>query len=210
MHALFLDHEAFQLPIWLLRQQCELFIADPTLLDSPYHVQSRVRPEIFRIFLKAVKGTSATITNQNMPELSQLCTEFGFNGLANSLSAFRNSPDLRDAQATQARIRSLEEQVLHQAAQIAAVERNLNSETSRQEQTAQALNAALSRLSQIELLANLQTTQQEQNEQAHAAHSVAVEQLRRDVHLLQTCRGMMDSLIVSDFPPLFDEFRHKK
>jgi hypothetical protein len=88
MNMLILKGETFSLESWWLKQRCELFATNPTLLDSPYHVKSQVRLEVFRLFLEAIKGTSATITNQNFPELSQLCSEFVFTGLANALTAF--------------------------------------------------------------------------------------------------------------------------
>jgi hypothetical protein len=90
MTKLILDGEVFSLPNWHLTKGCSLLAADPTLLASPYHVKSRVRLEVFRLFPEAVKGASVTITNQNFSELSQLCTEFAFKGLAAELSTFRS------------------------------------------------------------------------------------------------------------------------
>jgi hypothetical protein len=174
MMTLIFDREAFQLPVWLLMQQCELFAATPTLLDSIYHVKSQVHLDVFRFFLGAVNGISITITSQNLSDLSQLCSEFGFNCLANQLSAFRGSPSFKEAEAD-ARICDLEK-----------------------------------RLAALEQIVNLQMPKQEQEMQRLNAHSALVDQIRSDVRALKTCRGLMDSLIVSDFPSLFDEFRLKK
>jgi hypothetical protein len=139
-----------------------------------------VQPEIFRLFLEAIKGTSATITNQNFPELSQLCSEFVFNGLANELSAFCASPDFKDAQAADTRIRVLEERIDKVENRIATLKSILDLQVPKQEQSAEALSAALARVSQA-----LKTT------------SAAAEQLRCDVRVLKTRIGAMDSRIVS-------------
>jgi hypothetical protein len=189
MKTLVLGGEAFQLPFWLLRQQCELFTAEPTLVASPYRVKWPAHLDVFRLFLDAVKGISVTITNQNISDLSQLCAEFRFTSLAEELSAFRGSPSFKEAEAAQARIRDIEKR-------IAALEQTVNLQMRKLKQTTQALNSALGRLSQLELIVNSQIPQ------ALDAHS--------GVRALMTCRGVIDSLIVSDFPSLFDDFRPKK
>jgi hypothetical protein len=208
--------------------------------------------EVFRLFLEAVRGASVTITNQNISELSQLCTEFAFNGLANELSAFRSSPDFKDVKAADARICALEDR-------LSKVELFVNSETPKHERAAEALNAAIAHLSQVELFVNLQVAEQKQTAealgaavtrlsqveesvestttqhqtqitalrdnmnsqlpkqqviaQALATHSAEIKQLHHDVNALQAWRGprgVIESLIVSDFPPLFDEFWDRK
>jgi uncharacterized coiled-coil protein SlyX len=150
MTTLILDGEAFSLPNSIITKNCKLFTTDPTLLDSPYHVKSRVRLDVFRLFLEAVKGTSVTITNQNVSELSQLCSEFGFSALANEISTFLASPDFKDVHSANARISALEERTLCHEFQLEALERMVHSQIPNQEQTAQALTAALARLSQVE------------------------------------------------------------
>jgi uncharacterized coiled-coil protein SlyX len=199
MNMLVLKGETFSLQSWLLKQQCELFATDPTLLDSPYHVKSEVRPEIFRLFLEAIQGTSATITNQNFSELSQLCSEFVFTGLANELSAFCCSPDFKDVRAADARIRVLEDHLSQVEKQIAALEFQIP----KQEQTAEALNAALARVSHVESAVNSQATKQEETKAQIAALKAVT------VHL-QIWGTWPKSLLVPDIPPLFDEFRDKK
>jgi hypothetical protein len=67
---------------------CNLFQQNPTLLLSPYRVQSPVSLSIFRQFISALKGNAITITNTNFTELHQLCKEFGFSEIASNLSKF--------------------------------------------------------------------------------------------------------------------------
>jgi hypothetical protein len=49
MNTLIMGDTTFSLPVWLLTQQCESFAADPTLLNSPYHVESLVRLEVVQL-----------------------------------------------------------------------------------------------------------------------------------------------------------------
>jgi hypothetical protein len=150
MNMLVLKGETFSLQSWLLKQRCELFATSPALLDSPYHVKSQVGLDVFRLFLEAIKGTSATITNQSFAELSELCSEFVFNGLANELSAFRASPGFQDAQTADKRIRDLEDQIsllITQTAKyeerIAALEGVVNSQVPKHEETITVHSAAV-------------------------------------------------------------------
>jgi vacuolar-type H+-ATPase subunit I/STV1 len=163
-------------------------------------VKSRVRPEVFQLFLDAVKG--ASVTNQNFSELSQLCSEFAFKGLADELSVFRSSPAFKDAHSAEARICALEERSLQHEQQIAALERIVNSETSKQEQTAgalerikstsavqaevqnqttEAVSAAQAKLDELKRIVDSQVPGHEQTAETLNTHSAAVEQLRRDV-----------------------------
>jgi hypothetical protein len=78
----------------------------------------------------------------------------------------------------------------------------VNSQITKQEQTAQSLTAALARLSQVEA---------ELIRLAKAELPPPSQQLTRRSSLDPTpyVVPQLDSVIVSDFPPLFQEFRHK-
>jgi hypothetical protein len=43
--------------------------------------------EVLQVFLEILKGSSATITNENISELSHLCIKFVFNDLARAAEA---------------------------------------------------------------------------------------------------------------------------
>jgi uncharacterized coiled-coil protein SlyX len=227
MLGLFLDDVAFQLPVQVLTQQCTLFTTDPALLASPYQVKSRVRLEIFLLFLEAVKGTSVIITNQNISDLSQLCTEFGFHGLANEISDFLSSSDFNDAHSAEGRICALEEHVLLQDRQIERLELIVNSHLPKQDQTAQALTAALARLSQVEgeLVRLAKPTPKTEPPPPvlpiPKAEPPSPPPQGPSPPPLTPVKALpvsppppplprVWSLIVSDFPPLFNEFRSKK
>jgi hypothetical protein len=64
---------------------------NPTLLVSPYRVQSPVSLSIFRDFISALEGKAIKITDTNITEFHRLCEEFGFFELAAKFSEFRPS-----------------------------------------------------------------------------------------------------------------------
>jgi hypothetical protein len=80
--------ETFKIPVLQVINKCSLFQNNPSLLGSPYRVQSSISLSIFREFLSALKGNSITITDTNLTELHQLCEEFGFSELSVKLSKF--------------------------------------------------------------------------------------------------------------------------
>jgi hypothetical protein len=105
--------ETFQIPTLQVINKCHLFQNNPTLLVSPYRVQSLVSLSIFREFLSALEGNAINITDTNFPELQRLCDEFGFSELAAKLSEFRPSMDFKKGETEDAdargRIAALEE-----------------------------------------------------------------------------------------------------
>jgi hypothetical protein len=75
------------------------FIANQELTREQYRVQSAIATDAFRAFIAAIEGNAVDITEVNCAELSQLCEEFGFDGLTAQLSMFQPSAALRDAEA---------------------------------------------------------------------------------------------------------------
>jgi hypothetical protein len=68
--------------------KCRLFEKNPTLITSPYLVQSAVSLSNFREFVKELEGNSIKITTTNLRELERLCDEFGFEEFSAKLSQF--------------------------------------------------------------------------------------------------------------------------
>jgi hypothetical protein len=91
--------ETFTIPTLQAMMKCSLFQNNPTLLLSPYRVQSPVSLSIFREFLSALKGNAINITDTNFRELDRLCKEFGFDEFSRKLSTFcERSADSREQQ----------------------------------------------------------------------------------------------------------------
>jgi hypothetical protein len=104
--------------------QCQLYREDFTHMVTPYRVQSSISTDVVTLFLRAVQGLDIPITKQNFEPLGALSREFGFHGLDAKLSAFQNLPEFRNFVDDEARSRisALEEQAVHQADYIAALE----------------------------------------------------------------------------------------
>jgi hypothetical protein len=88
--------QTFQVLEKLLVQKCGLFMEDPIVVASPYTVKSKVSQSDFRTFVSALEGAPVAITNDNFGGLSGLCEEFHFGALAERLSQFRESDDLKE------------------------------------------------------------------------------------------------------------------
>jgi hypothetical protein len=101
----------FTIPILQAINKCSLFQNTPTLLVSPYRIQSSVSLSIFQEFLSALEGNPINITDTNFTELDRLCKEFGFSELAAKLSEFRPSMNFKETEDADARrrIAALEE-----------------------------------------------------------------------------------------------------
>jgi FtsZ-binding cell division protein ZapB len=95
--------ETFKIPALRAITKCSLFQNNPSLLVSPYQVQSSVSLSIFREFLSALDGNAIKITDTNLTELHRLCREFGFTEIAAKLSEFRPSMDFKKAEDADAR-----------------------------------------------------------------------------------------------------------
>jgi hypothetical protein len=76
--------------------KCSLFQNNPTLLVSPYSLQSPVSLSIFQQFVSAFEGNAINITDTNFTELKQTCEEFGFSQISAKLSKF--SEQKKDSQ----------------------------------------------------------------------------------------------------------------
>jgi hypothetical protein len=59
---------------------CKLFLHNPMLLMSPYHVSSSVSADVFPLFVRAIEGhdPDPALTHENCPALNLLCDEFEF------------------------------------------------------------------------------------------------------------------------------------
>jgi hypothetical protein len=90
--------ETFAIPTLQAMTKCSLFQNNPTLLVSPYRVQSPVSLSIFREFISAFQGNTINTTDTNFTELQQLCEEFGFPEFPAKLSKF--NPPSNDSQGT--------------------------------------------------------------------------------------------------------------
>jgi hypothetical protein len=97
MFSLVLNGESFSVPMEPLVMNCRLFLTNPTLLIKPYEVQSRVLAASFRVFLGAIGGSEATITNDNVSDLGQLCSEFEFSEFAQKVDDWRSALGAFDA-----------------------------------------------------------------------------------------------------------------
>jgi hypothetical protein len=82
------SEKTFKIPALQVITKCSLFQNNPTLLISPYRIQSLVSLSIFREFLSAMEGNAINITSTNLTELQRLSKEFGFSELAAKLSKF--------------------------------------------------------------------------------------------------------------------------
>jgi hypothetical protein len=107
-----------QIPFQLLVTKCRRFIANEELTREPYPVQSAVAADAFWVFVAALECNAVDITEGNSAELSQLCEEFGFDGLTAQLSLFQRSAALRNAELRR-RISALEERWQQSERQIA-------------------------------------------------------------------------------------------
>jgi hypothetical protein len=91
--------QTFKIPILQVINKCCLFQNNPTLLASPYRVQSSVSLSIFQEFISALEGNAINITDTNFRELQRLCEEIDFTEIAAKLSEFRPSMDFKEAEA---------------------------------------------------------------------------------------------------------------
>jgi hypothetical protein len=147
--------------------------------------------EDFRDFVSALEDKPININDRNFPGLSQLSEEFGFQSLSKKLSVHRSSPGLSAAQTAEclSRISALEERAGQHERQITALQSGLSSRLQRFE-------ADLARLaSELDTIRDT-----ERSDTARPAAPAPPPPA-------PTPALGFDSLIVSDFPPLFEEFR---
>jgi hypothetical protein len=65
--------------------KCGLFQTTSDFLGKPYRVESRVSLDSLRVFVAAIGGAVAEISEANVWDLSQLCGEFMFTELAKTV-----------------------------------------------------------------------------------------------------------------------------
>jgi hypothetical protein len=66
-------------------QHCQKFLDDPTLLSSPYMVQSNVSRGAFNYFMEILDGAKPYFSQETVDDLILLAQESGHNGLIASL-----------------------------------------------------------------------------------------------------------------------------
>jgi hypothetical protein len=118
--------QTFQVLEQLLVGKCDLFRDDLMLVASPYTVMSKVTLRDFRTFVSALEGASVPITNDNLGRLSRLCEEFHFAALAERISQFRESDDLKEDVTlkhlqARGRLSALEERMRQRDCEISAL-----------------------------------------------------------------------------------------
>ena len=65
-----------------------LFQQRPELLKEGYYVKSAVDPRIVREFMNAVSGEDIELSDRNICALSDLCNDFGFQGLKSKINEY--------------------------------------------------------------------------------------------------------------------------
>jgi hypothetical protein len=143
------------------------------------------------MFVSALEGNPVTITHDNFKGLSQLCDEFRFQDLAERLSQFRMSDDLRQQVTVenlevQKRLSALEERMQQFDCQISDLQRELSQPSEVQESV---LAAFLERVERLE---------------------AEVSALKAAPIPAQTTPPARDSVIMSDLPEIFAEFRGQR
>jgi hypothetical protein len=74
------------------RQHCEKFFDDPTLLSSPYMVQSNVSPSAFTDFMEILDGSEPHFPQETVDDLILLVQESRHNDLIASLVPQQDVP----------------------------------------------------------------------------------------------------------------------
>jgi hypothetical protein len=194
MATLTLGTATFSVAFRPLLSKCRRFAA--TSPSSPYHVKSSVNPATLRFFLSAVEGNTVSITNENFAGLSQLSDEFGFRGLADDLAVFEQSLSV-DADVRR-RISVLEELVIQQERRIAFLEGRMSSDSIHSRAVLTRVESELSTLKAdfIHCFPHTSTKPSQKSPVAQPPKSKSAPRL--------------DSLIVSAFPLLFQDFAAKR
>jgi hypothetical protein len=104
-----------------------------------------VAADAFQAFVAALEGNPVGINEGNYAELSQLCEEFGFDGLTAQLSMFQPSVALRDAEVRR-QISGLEERWQQSELPIAELRSKQSRQTETQERAMAALKAEVAEL----------------------------------------------------------------
>jgi hypothetical protein len=163
-----------------------------------------------------------TITDDNFRGLSRLCEEFRFRDLAERLSQYRESDDLKkdgmlqDLKARK-RLLALEERMEHHDHEIAVLRIELSRHSRAQESSSGVLLGRVARLeaevsalrtAETELEADVRSLKADSP--AQSTMIATLERLQFTVRTLKEYTGALPSLIVWDFPEIFAEFRGKR
>jgi hypothetical protein len=197
-----------QVSVVSLIMKCDLFKNTLGLTIAPERVEFRVFLEDFRDFVSAIKDKPISNTDSKHPELSQLSEEFGFQALSMKLSMHRKSPGLTDVQTAEvvSRISSLKERARQHERQF----EELQSALQRVEADLSRLVSSRLRIGSIPRRKDQRRCRPSGSRTAPARSHEAT--ARRSAGRCRPAHraGRLDSLIVVDFPPLFEEFRVKR
>jgi regulator of replication initiation timing len=174
---------------------------NPTLLTKPYEVQSRVSADSFRVFLGAIGGSEATITNDNVSDLGQLCSEFEFSEFAQKVDEWRSACGAFDADVRrELRVlkTAMDDQQLRHKLEISNLEREVellrqvsHGQREWQERESQAVRLAVEDVGRAkeQMRAEVGGLKQriEVLEQENRRLSAANEMLKRDIGEVSDC-----------------------
>jgi uncharacterized small protein (DUF1192 family) len=212
--------ETFTIPALQLMIKCSFFQNTPTLLVSPYRVQSSVSLSIFREFISTLKGNVINITDTNFTELDRLCEEFGFSELATKLSEFRPSMRFKEGETEDAdadagvRIASLEE-TANQHSHVIAILQNevkqLFTEFGRLVGEVSALRSASARIQTLSEEISVLKTElaQKQNDPIDEQLSIEFIELRKDVLTLKAQIAVMSLTVTPSQNQSSPIYRHR-
>jgi TolA-binding protein len=212
-------HERFQVSYRMLVQKSDLFSDDPTLAGSPYTPRSQVSLSDFREFVSALDGKTVTINSENFRGLSRLCDELQFRNLAAQLSQFRGSDHfkkettMKDSEVRM-RLSTLEERMQQRDDEIAALQHELSQQSRAQESVAEALLGRVARL-EAEVSALKSAPVPGQAVPPGPACTAPLPKAQESTPASASVSGRpapappsaLNSVIVSDFPEIFAEFR---
>jgi hypothetical protein len=78
-------HVPHSIPCIELLHQCQKFCDDPSLVPSPYMIQSNMSPDTFTRFLQRLDGAEPNFSPETFNDLMLLKREFGQNSLITRL-----------------------------------------------------------------------------------------------------------------------------
>jgi hypothetical protein len=209
---------------------CDLFKNNPSFTLTPYQIQSEASLEDFQDFISALEGKSININDKNFPGLSQLSEEFGFQVFLMRISNRRRLPTLPDAQRIDdlSHILCLEKRVgqhEHQLAalqhcsiaalqhcSIAVLQSMLLTVVRRFETDLARLGSELKAVHDTKNSEAAATQRSRRKEPAPAASppTAPAKSPPAAVPSVPAQPARVDSLIVTDYPPLFEEFWTKR
>jgi hypothetical protein len=214
----------FTVPVLQVILKCRLFQSNPTLLGSPYRVQTSVSLSVFREFLSALEGNSINITDTNFTELHHLCEEFNFTELSAKLSEFRPSMDFNESGDANSSGR-IANQHYRLIAMLQSKVRRLSTDFGRLVGEVSALRSDSARIQTLseEVSSLKRQIRQKQNDPVVEQLSTDFIELRKEVSTLkaqilvmppqlspeQPSVPLFKSQIISELPKIFEEFEGK-